>query len=62
MAKIKPEFDKRNVERIDSPSLDGHHEGWAKDIQETQGHVPNYPIIGAEHPVELRDRKSRRRR
>ena len=47
MAKIKPEFDKRNVKVI-SLSVDstGDHEGWAKDIAETQGEAPNYPIIG----------------
>ena len=47
MAKIKPEFDKRNVKiiglSIDSTS---DHEGWANDIEETQGTAPNYPIIG----------------
>src|SRR5437588_142429 len=47
MAKIKPEFDKRNV-KIMGLSVDstGDHKGWAKDIEETQGHAPNYPIIG----------------
>jgi thioredoxin-dependent peroxiredoxin len=47
MAKIKPQFDKRNV-KIMGLSVDstGDHEGWAKDIEETQGHAPNYPIIG----------------
>ena len=47
MAKIKPEFDKRNV-KIIGLSIDstGDHEGWAKDIEETQGTAPNYPIIG----------------
>lgn len=47
MAKIKPEFDSRNV-KILAVSVDttGDHEGWAKDIEETQGHAPNYPIIG----------------
>ena len=47
MAKIKPEFDKRNV-KIIGLSVDptGEHEGWAKDIEETQGAAPNYPIIG----------------
>ncbi len=47
MAKIKPEFDKRNV-KIVGLSVDstGDHEGWAKDIEETQGTAPNYPIIG----------------
>ena len=47
MAKIKPEFDKRNV-KIIGLSVDpvDKHEGWAKDIEETQGHAPNYPLIG----------------
>jgi thioredoxin-dependent peroxiredoxin len=47
MAKIKPEFDKRGV-KIIGLSVDptGDHEGWAKDIEETQGEAPNYPIIG----------------
>ena len=47
MAKIKPEFDKRNVKVIglSVDSLD-RHAGWASDIEETQGHAPNYPIIG----------------
>jgi alkyl hydroperoxide reductase subunit AhpC len=47
MAKIKPEFDRRNVKIIGlSVDSTGDHEGWAKDIEETQGHAPNYPIIG----------------
>ena len=47
MAKIKPEFDNRGV-KIIGLSVDptGDHEGWAKDIEETQGQAPNYPIIG----------------
>jgi thioredoxin-dependent peroxiredoxin len=47
MASIKPEFDRRNV-KIIGVSVDptGDHERWAKDIEETQGHAPNYPIIG----------------
>jgi len=47
MAKIKPEFDKRGV-KIIGLSVDptANHEKWAKDIQETQGQAPNYPIIG----------------
>jgi alkyl hydroperoxide reductase subunit AhpC len=46
MAKIKPEFDKRNVNVIGlSVDSTGDHEGWAKDIEETQGAAPNYPII-----------------
>src|SRR5438309_9474224 len=47
MAKIKPEFEKRNVKVIGlSVDSTGDHEGWAKDIEETQGTAPNYPIIG----------------
>ena len=47
MAKIKPEFDTRNVKVIGlSVDSTGDHEGWAKDIEETQGTAPNYPIIG----------------
>jgi thioredoxin-dependent peroxiredoxin len=47
MAKIKPEFDKRNV-KIIGLSVDpiDRHAGWAADIKETQGHAPNYPMIG----------------
>jgi thioredoxin-dependent peroxiredoxin len=47
MAKIKPEFDRRNV-KIIGLSVDpvGNHADWARDIEETQGHAPNYPIIG----------------
>jgi alkyl hydroperoxide reductase subunit AhpC len=45
MAKIKPDFDRRNVKVGLSVDSTGDHEGWAKDIQETQGHAPNYPII-----------------
>jgi alkyl hydroperoxide reductase subunit AhpC len=47
MAGLKPEFEKRNCKIIGlsaDPVTD--HKGWAKDIQETQGHAPNYPIIG----------------
>ena len=46
MAKIKPEFDRRNV-KIAGLSVDpaDKHEAWAKDIEETQGHAPNYPVI-----------------
>jgi thioredoxin-dependent peroxiredoxin len=47
MAKIKPEFDRRNVKVIGlSVDPTGKHEQWARDIEETQGHAPNYPIIG----------------
>src|SRR6266542_4451506 len=47
MAKIKPEFDRRNV-KIIGLSVDptGEHEKWASDIEETQGARPNYPLIG----------------
>jgi alkyl hydroperoxide reductase subunit AhpC len=46
MAKIKPEFDKRNV-KIIGLSVDPveRHNAWAKDIEETQGTAPNYPTI-----------------
>ena len=47
MANIKPEFDRRNVKVIGlSVDSTGDHAGWAKDIEETQGSAPNYPIIG----------------
>jgi alkyl hydroperoxide reductase subunit AhpC len=47
MAKIKPEFDRRNVKIIGlSVDSTSDHEGWARDIEETQGAAPNYPIIG----------------
>jgi len=47
MAKIKPEFDKRNV-KIIGLSVDpvSQHAAWAKDIEETQGVAVNYPMIG----------------
>ncbi|HEX6761772.1 MAG TPA: peroxiredoxin [Gaiellaceae bacterium] len=47
MAKIKPEFDKRGV-KIIGLSVDpvDNHGAWAKDIEETQGFAPNYPLIG----------------
>ncbi|HEY3636984.1 MAG TPA: peroxiredoxin [Rhizomicrobium sp.] len=47
MARIKPEFDKRNV-KIIGLSVDpvGDHSRWADDIRETQGTAPNYPLIG----------------
>jgi alkyl hydroperoxide reductase subunit AhpC len=46
MAKIKPEFDRRNV-KIIGLSVDpmDRHADWAADIEETQGHAPNYPLI-----------------
>ncbi len=47
MARLKPEFDKRNT-KIIGLSVDpvGDHEAWAKDIKETQGYAVNYPLIG----------------
>jgi alkyl hydroperoxide reductase subunit AhpC len=46
MAKIKPEFEKRGV-KIIGLSVDpvSDHRRWSKDIEETQGHAPNYPLI-----------------
>ena len=47
MARIKPEFERRNVKIIGlSVDATGDHEAWARDIEETQGTAPNYPIIG----------------
>ncbi|MEX2009175.1 MAG: peroxiredoxin [Dongiaceae bacterium] len=47
MAGLKPQFDKRNC-KIIGLSVDpvGNHAKWAKDIEETQGHAVNYPLIG----------------
>jgi alkyl hydroperoxide reductase subunit AhpC len=47
MARLKAEFDKRNC-KIIGLSVDpvGDHSRWAKDIEETQGHAVNYPMIG----------------
>ena len=47
MAKIKPEFDRRNV-KIIGLSVDpaDNHAQWSADIEETQGTAPNYPMIG----------------
>jgi alkyl hydroperoxide reductase subunit AhpC len=47
VARLKPEFDKRNV-KIIGISIDSvdDHKAWSKDIEETQGHAPNYPMIG----------------
>jgi alkyl hydroperoxide reductase subunit AhpC len=47
MARIKPEFDKRNT-KIIGLSVDpvDNHAKWANDIKETQGFAPNYPMIG----------------
>jgi alkyl hydroperoxide reductase subunit AhpC len=47
MARMKPEFDKRNTKVI-GLSVDpvDTHSKWAEDIRETQGYAPNYPMIG----------------
>ena len=47
MAGLKPEFDKRNC-KIIGLSVDSvaDHDEWMKDIEETQGHAVNYPLIG----------------
>ena len=47
MAKIAPEFAKRHC-KVMGLSVDpvGNHQTWARDIEETQGYLPNYPIIG----------------
>ena len=47
MARIEPEFRKRNC-KIIGLSVDpvDDHQRWAKDIEETQGAAPNYPMIG----------------
>ncbi len=47
LAGLKPEFDRRNC-RVVGLSVDpvDDHERWAKDIEETQGHALNYPLIG----------------
>jgi thioredoxin-dependent peroxiredoxin len=47
MARLKPEFDKRNV-KVAGLSVDpvDKHSQWSKDIEETQGMAPNFPMIG----------------
>lgn len=47
VAKLKPEFDKRNVKVI-GLSVDSveDHKRWAKDIEDATGRAPNYPLIG----------------
>ena len=47
MARLKPEFEQRNV-KIIGLSVDSvdDHKLWSKDIERTQGHAPNFPIIG----------------
>jgi len=47
MAKIEPEFTKRNAKLIGlSADPVARHSEWSKDIEETQGHLPKYPMIG----------------
>ncbi len=45
-AKLKPEFDKRGVKVVglSCDAIDAHHK-WAQDIEETQGHAPNFPLL-----------------
>jgi thioredoxin-dependent peroxiredoxin len=53
VAKLKPEFDKRNV-KVLGLSVDelGNHKGWADDIEETQGAKLNFPLIAdTDHKV-----------
>jgi alkyl hydroperoxide reductase subunit AhpC len=52
MAGLKPEFDKRNT-KIVGLSVDpvSNHKAWADDIEETQGHAVNYPMIGDDNLV-----------
>jgi alkyl hydroperoxide reductase subunit AhpC len=47
MARIEPQFTRRNCKLI-GLSIDPveNHHNWAKDIEETQGHLPKYPMIG----------------
>src|ERR671920_1652042 len=47
MARLKPEFDRRGC-KIIGVSVDpvDDHVRWSKDIEETQGYAPNYPMIG----------------
>jgi alkyl hydroperoxide reductase subunit AhpC len=47
MAKLAPEFERRKVKVIGlSVDATSDHEAWGRDIEETQGFRPNYPIIG----------------
>ena len=47
MASLKPEFEKRNC-KVVGISVDGvsNHKKWSKDIEDSQGHVVSYPLIG----------------
>jgi thioredoxin-dependent peroxiredoxin len=53
LARLKPEFERRNT-RIIGLSVDpiDSHAKWAKDIEETQGYAPNYPMIG-DHELKI---------
>ena len=47
MARLKPEFDQRNTKVVGlSADPVPDHEKWLRDIEDTQGHAVNYPIIG----------------
>src|SRR3954471_16492548 len=47
VARLKPEFDKRSTKVIGlSVDATDDHDAWAKDIEETQGTAPNFPMIG----------------
>lgn len=52
MARLKPEFDKRNT-KVVGLSIDpvSDHHAWIGDIEETQGHAVNYPMIGDDNLV-----------
>ena len=55
VAKLKPEFDKRNTKVIGlSVDAAGSHEGWARDIEETQGARLNFPLL-ADHDRKVAD-------
>src|SRR5580700_3232345 len=55
VAKLKPEFDKRGVKVLGlSVDAQSNHEGWAKDIEETQGATLNFPLI-ADHDRKVAD-------
>jgi alkyl hydroperoxide reductase subunit AhpC len=55
VARLKPEFDKRGVKVIGlSVDAAGSHEGWSKDIEETQGTALNFPLL-ADHDRKVSD-------
>ena len=53
MARMKPEFDRRHVKvcGLSIDSIDSHRR-WSKDIEETQGYAPNFPVI-ADHDLKV---------